>query len=74
MFHSHSCIQIITIDGRNLDLENQNQIKTFHGPFQDAMFAQVGAASIVHVINTLTDSVRLEEERTTVRVCVKAWI
>lgn len=27
MFHSHTCLQIITIDGRNLDLENQKRNK-----------------------------------------------
>lgn len=57
MFHSHTCIQIITIDGRNLDLENQNQIKSLHFMIGRYACFVVIAASIVHVINTLIDSV-----------------
>lgn len=56
MFHSHTCIQIITIDGRIIDLENQNEIKSLH--FVMGRYAQVIAASVIHVINTL-DSVEL---------------
>lgn len=30
MFHSHTCIQIITIDGRTFDLEKSNKIIASH--------------------------------------------
>lgn len=59
MFHSHTCIQIITINGRIIDLENQNKIKSLYVVV--GTHARVVAAAIIiiiHVINTL-DSVEL---------------
>lgn len=48
MFHSRTCIQIITIDGRTLDLENQKQLHRGC----DVALVRVVAASVVRVINT----------------------
>lgn len=56
MFHSHTCIQIITINGRIINLENQNKVKSLH--FAVGHHARVVAATITYVINTL-DSVEL---------------
>lgn len=53
MFHSHTCIQIITIDGRTFDLEKKsNKIIASH---DRTLRSCEAAASIVHVINTPAD-------------------